>query len=225
MYWVTLTPKSLAGTRCPISCRPIDTARPITMMTTPRMKASTESTPLSVLPPPWRPLSFGCENGCRGRPARVGPRRARVTLRAPRLGQRAMRAMRAVCGRRACGLRLGERGDRERRRRSPRATSTTARTVSTMSRKPIRPGVEGRDRLLVRGVEHRGVLAAGPAHLLGERHGRERRRRRAARTSSSSRWSSRAAGRRRRRGRASRGRARSAAACRAARPGRSWSRR
>ena len=44
MYCVTLTPKSLAGTRCPISCRPMDTARPITMMTTPRMKASTEST-------------------------------------------------------------------------------------------------------------------------------------------------------------------------------------
>ena len=54
--------------------------------------------------------------------------------------------------------------------------------------------VERRHRLLVRGVEHRGILAAGPAHLLGERHGGERRRRRAARTSSSSPWSSRAGG-------------------------------
>ena len=47
------------------------------------------------------------------------------------------------------------------------------------------PGVERRHGLLVRRVEDRRVLAAGPADLLGERDGRERRRRRAARTSSS----------------------------------------
>jgi hypothetical protein len=47
MYCVTLTPNSLAGTRCPISCRPIETARPTTMMATPITNASTESTPSS----------------------------------------------------------------------------------------------------------------------------------------------------------------------------------
>ena len=29
MYWVTFTPKRLAGTMCPTSCRPMDTAIPI----------------------------------------------------------------------------------------------------------------------------------------------------------------------------------------------------
>ena len=37
MYWPTRTPKSLAGTRCPISCSPIETARPTTTTTMPRM--------------------------------------------------------------------------------------------------------------------------------------------------------------------------------------------
>jgi hypothetical protein len=44
MYWVTLTPKSFAGTRCPISCRPIERARPTTTTATPMMNGSTEST-------------------------------------------------------------------------------------------------------------------------------------------------------------------------------------
>jgi hypothetical protein len=47
MYCVTLTPKSFAGTRWPISCRPMETARPTTMISTPTTKASTVSTPSS----------------------------------------------------------------------------------------------------------------------------------------------------------------------------------
>src|SRR5215207_3430594 len=94
MYWVTLTPKSFAGTRCPISCRPMDRARPTTMMTTPRMKASTEST---------RRAYCGClgarcrsavrTGGCRSSARCAGDARVR---RAP-----------------GDALRLGERRDRE----------------------------------------------------------------------------------------------------------------
>ena len=35
MYCPTLTPNFFAGTRWPISCRPIESARPITMITMP----------------------------------------------------------------------------------------------------------------------------------------------------------------------------------------------
>ena len=121
--------------------------------------------PMSVLPTPWGPLSFGCENGCRGRslaparPARVQPE---------------MRRMRSFADRRAV-----------------RSASDSEATVSSPDGRLVRVDdgshgvddveepdaahVERRDRLLVRGVEHRGILAAGPAHLLGERDGGERR--------------------------------------------------
>ena len=35
MYWLTFTPKRLAGTRWPTSCSPIETANPSTTMTMP----------------------------------------------------------------------------------------------------------------------------------------------------------------------------------------------
>src|SRR3954470_15993493 len=35
MYWVHLTPKILAGTRCPTSCNAIETITPSTMTSTP----------------------------------------------------------------------------------------------------------------------------------------------------------------------------------------------
>ena len=44
MYWPTRTPNRFAGTRWPISCSPIDSARPTTITTTPRMYSSTVST-------------------------------------------------------------------------------------------------------------------------------------------------------------------------------------
>ncbi len=132
------------------------------MMTTPRMKASTESTRSSVLPPPWRPLSFGCENRM---PSARSPGRAAA--------QRAMRRMRSFAARRAM-----------------RSASASEATVSVPTARLVRlddgahgvddveeadaARVERRHRLLVRGVEHRGVLAAGPAHLLRERDGGER---------------------------------------------------
>ena len=53
MYWPTLTPNFFAGTRCPISCSPIESARPITMMTTPRMKSSTVSTTVRLRDGCW----------------------------------------------------------------------------------------------------------------------------------------------------------------------------
>src|SRR6478736_303508 len=41
MYLVTRTLKSLAGSRCPTSCRAMDTAMPIATKTTPRIKRTT----------------------------------------------------------------------------------------------------------------------------------------------------------------------------------------
>ncbi|SIN13009.1 Uncharacterised protein [Mycobacteroides abscessus subsp. abscessus] len=43
MYCVTRTPKSLAGTRCPISCRAMEAAMPSTISTTPRRNSGQES--------------------------------------------------------------------------------------------------------------------------------------------------------------------------------------
>src|SRR6476661_3585270 len=51
MYWVTLTPNFLAGTRCPISCSAMLSATPTTTTRTPRKNSTC---PLSH-PPPVNP--------------------------------------------------------------------------------------------------------------------------------------------------------------------------
>ena len=40
MYWLTLTPNFLAGTRWPISCSAMDSATPMTTTRTPRTKST-----------------------------------------------------------------------------------------------------------------------------------------------------------------------------------------
>src|SRR6478752_4321529 len=52
MYWVTLTPNFLAGTRCPISCSAMLSATPTTTTRTPRKNSTS---PLSH-PPPVNPI-------------------------------------------------------------------------------------------------------------------------------------------------------------------------